>query len=161
MKKPSTNKESSKPFLMVHNDILAMTHLPSLTEKDEDGKPTQVEFTCTDKLLYLTMCKRFEHFNATKVPNKVGSTYYDSHSAVAKLCGVSTKTVTRFVKKWKEHGYIDYVNFIGNQANYTTIVNLETKEATVNPVVQPKQDEDYFLGRVYVNPEDEQEWRGY
>jgi hypothetical protein len=161
MKKPSTRKEQSKTFLMVHDDILAMTHLPSLTEIDENGKPTQVEFTCTDKLLYLTMSKRFEFFTSEKQLNKVGSSYYDSHGDIARMCGVSTKTVTRFVKKWKDHGYIDYVNFIGNKANYTMIINLESKEGTEPVVPQPTQDEDYFSDRVYVNPEDEQDWRGY
>jgi hypothetical protein len=161
MKKTERKTEDTKSFLLVPNTVLALTHLPSLTERDETDSPTLVEFTCVDKLLYLTMSKRFEYFKKTKTPNKVGSTYYDSHKDIASLCGVSVKTVTRFIKKWKDHGYIEYVNFIGNQANYTKIVNLFPNDGAATPKQAKIEEVDDFLNRVYIDPEDDQEWRGY
>lgn len=159
--KKEDRKEKDTSFLMVPNDILSISSVPSLTEVDSDGKPTLIELTCTDKILYLTMKKRFDYFTSTKTPNKIGSSYYDSHGDVAKLCGVSSKTVTRFIKKWKDHGYIDYINFIGNKCNYTRFVDILRPHTDIVPVAAEKEDEDYFTARTYVNPEDEQEWRGY
>lgn len=166
--KEKENKEP--PFLKVPNDILKLTHLPSRVEVNEVGNFVMVEFTATDKLLYLTMKKRFEYFKATEKPNKVGSTFWNTHADIASMCGVSVKTVTRFVKKWKEHGYIDYVNFAGNHANYTVfediipptelMVTNKTAPVVVAPVEIPNEFE-YFANRNYTDPEDDHEWRGY
>lgn len=167
--KEKENKEP--PFLKVPNDILKLTHLPSRVEVNEVGNFVMVEFTATDKLLYLTMKKRFEYFKATEKPNKVGSTFWNTHADIASMCGVSVKTVTRFVKKWKEHGYIDYVNFAGNHANYTVFediippTGLMVTNKTTTPVVvahvEIPNEFEYFANRNYTAPEDDHEWRGY
>jgi hypothetical protein len=155
------NKEL--PFLKIPNDILKLTHIPSRVEVSDVGNPVMVDFTTTDKILYLTMKKRFEFFKATGKPNKVGSTFWDTHADVAFMCGVSVKTVTRFIKKWKEHGYIDYVNFAGNHNNYTVFEDIVVNDKNTCEVlpVETSNDFECFVNRNYINPEEDQEWRGY
>lgn len=160
-----TEKKETETFLKVPNDILKLTHIPSRVEVDESGKPLMVEFSSSDKLIYLTMKKRFDYFAETGKPNKIGSTYYDTHAEVAAMCGVSAKTVTRFVKKWKDHGYIDYVNYASNRANYTMFEPIPLDGTptilVARGIVEIPDEEDYFSSRGYTDPEDDTEWRSY
>lgn len=158
-------KEDRDLFLKVPNEILKLTHIPSRVEVDVNGKPIMVEFGASDKLIYLTMKKRFDYFGATQKPNSVGSTYYDTHIEIAIMCGVSKKTVTRFVKKWKDHGYIDYVNYASNRANYTMFEPIPldgTPTVLVSKgIIEIPNEQEYFAERVYIDPEDDTEWRSY
>ncbi len=152
-------KENKELFLKVPKELLKLTHIPSRIEVDISGKPVMVEFSANDKLIYLTMKNRFDHFKSSQKPNSIGSSYYDSHGDVASMCGVSLKTVTRFIKKWKTHGYIDYVNYAGNRANYTMFEDIPTDGTptilVAKGVVEIPEEQEYFASRSYVDPEDD------
>lgn len=116
--------ENKKPsFIQLHHDILKQRTVPSRCVFVGE-EPEQVEITVLDKVLFVYMRSRFVYFT------KNGA-YYDSYQQVADAVGVEKKTVSRFVHKWKTHGYIDYFNGGGNRLNYTkfdSIFNLRQPE---------------------------------
>lgn len=153
-----TEVRKEDTFLKIKDEVLRLTHIPSRIVS-VDGVPELVEFTTTDKIIYSLMKKRFDYFKSSQKPNSIGSSYYDSHGDVASLCGVSLKTVTRFIKKWKTHGYIDYVNYAGNRANYTMFEDIPTDGTPTvliaKGVVEIPDEQEYFASRSYVDPEDD------
>lgn len=105
-------KEDKEPsFIQLHHTILKQRHILSRCVF-VDGDPEEVEITILDKVLFVYMRSRYVYF-ITK------NGYYESYQQIADAVGVDKKTVTRFVQKWKTHGYIDYFNGGGNRLNYT------------------------------------------
>lgn len=137
-------------FLKLPNKVLALRTVPSKLFVDEKGIPIQVEVTCIDKVVYTHMKKRFDYFKENKKDNHKGSSYFDKQKEIALACGVDVKTVTRLVKKWKDHGYLDYEKGFGNRINYTKIDSL-TDHTVVSNIVPDTYIEDSDATFNYLN----------
>lgn len=99
----------------MHKDVLKLHFLIS-RKICENGVPERFEFTGTDKLIYAYMKIRFDYCAKAGIP------YMETHAEVAEAVGVNVKTISRFSKKMKTHGFFEYTNNnAGNRVHYTTI----------------------------------------
>lgn len=108
-----------------------------------DGLPEKVEVTLLDKVIFVYMKNRYDYFTNSK-----GGKYYESYQQIAEPLGIDKKSVSRFVQKWKTHGYIDYFNGAGNRVNYTKMdcMFLGAYDKNIdNGVVDRPEIPDYLL----------------
>lgn len=102
----------------IDRDVLKLRQLYSKLCFDK-GFPQRLEFTSSDKLIYTYIKTRFDFYQA------IGDDYMETQQDIASAVGVDVKTVSRFMKKMKTHGFIDYsTNNVGNRVLYKFVLDL-------------------------------------
>jgi predicted transcriptional regulator len=105
-------------YYCVDKNIMKLRHLYSKICID-NNTPQRVEFSALDKLIYTYIKTRYDFCIALE------EDYMETQQDIASALGVDVKTVSRFMKKMKTHGFIDYsTNNVGNRVLYKFIMDL-------------------------------------